>query len=164
MTHEDYVTLEHGKELKRLGFDWKCGLAMSLVDMEYTCYRGTDAQHVEKVMRGDFLDPEEAEYRVTGYEEIDGFMFPTYDEHEDFSQFYVMAPTLNQAATWLRDKYHLAVIVKLNGLRTMWFSEVWTMATNGPVYNEPGVLFESYEEALSNGISKALQLLADKEQ
>lgn len=162
MTHEDYVTLEQAKELKRLGFDWRCRWAMSLVDMEYTCYRGTNAQHVEEVMRGDFLDPEEAEYRVTGYEEIDGFMFPTYDEHEDFSQFYVPAPTLNQAAKWLREEHHLAVLVKLNGAHTMWFYVILPLTPNGPVCNDPGVLFDSFEEALSSGVGKALELLTEK--
>lgn len=71
----------------------------------------------------------------------------------------INAPDLYEVATWLRDKHHLAVLVKLNGVRTMWFSEIWTMIPNGPVYNDPGVLFESYEEALSHGISKALELL-----
>lgn len=127
MTHEDYVTLEQAKELKRLGFDYDC-LSTFIEYPDGFCMVDDELSDHEK-------------------------QFKTYP-----------APTLTKVAKWLREEHHLSVLVKLNGLRTMWFSEVWTMTTNGPVYNEPGVLFESYDEALSHGISKALELLADKEQ
>lgn len=128
MTHEDYVTLEQAKELKRLGFDYDCLSTFIEYPDDSFCLVDDELSDHEK-------------------------QFKTYP-----------APTLYQVCTSLRDKHHLAVIVKLNGVRTMWFSEVWTMVPNGPVYHDPGVLFDSYEEALSNGISKALELLADKEQ
>lgn len=161
MERVDHVTLEQAKELKRLGFDWKCGYRCAIQDIEYEYWNGQE-YCVRDAYEGESLHPE-AEERVVGYEYIEeGIEHPITED--DLDEFVVYVPTLCDAATWLRDKHHLAVLVKLNGVRTMWFSEVWTMTTNGPVYHEHGVLFDSYEEALSNGISKALELLADKEQ
>ena len=156
MTHEDYVTLEQAKELKRLGFDWECGYRCAIQDIEYEYWNGQEYCTMD-AFEGESLHPE-AERRVVGYEDIEeGIKHPITED--DLDDFVVYVPTLYDAATWLRDKHRLAVIVKLNGLRTMWFTEIWTMIPNAPVYNEPGVLFDSFEEALRNGISKALELL-----
>lgn len=136
MTHEDYVTLEQAKKLKMLGFNDEC--LCTLIEY-HDCV---------------FIEYPDGSFCMIGGK---------LSDHEKPFKTYP-APTLTQAAKWIREEHHLAVIVKLNGVRTMWFSEVWTMTSNGPVYHDPGVLFESYDEALSHGISKALELLADKEQ
>ena len=141
MTHEDYVTLEQAKELKRLGFDWDYEKMYALEDIEYEhpLYNGFQFANASELFSGNKY----CRWRVVRAVE-------DFDLKDDLDDFSAPAPTLNQAAKWIREKHHLAVIVKLNGLRTMWFSEVWTMTQNGPVYHEPGVLFESYDEALSH--------------
>lgn len=93
-----------------------------------------------------------------------GFIFGLHGKYSKGKLTLVTSepPSLALAAKWLREKHHLAVIVKLNGVRTMWFSEIWEMIPNGKVYDNPGVLYDSYEDALSAGIDNAIEILKEK--
>ena len=75
----------------------------------------------------------------------------------EFSDRYVFAPTLSQACKWLRSK-GLFVQVCLNGIRNMYYNEIFETKFNGRSTGT-SELFDTYEQAQSAGIDVALGLL-----
>jgi len=64
-------------------------------------------------------------------------------------------PTLKLAAKWLRSNgWHIQVMI--NGIRNMYFVQVYEFVCNGKVI-ESERLFDDYEKALSEGINIAIE-------
>lgn len=66
-------------------------------------------------------------------------------------------PTLSQACKWIRSK-GISVHVYINGIRNMFYNEIWETKCNGRSTGA-SELFDSYEEAQSAGIDIALEIL-----
>ena len=83
----------------------------------------------------------------------------TYCNHNSFERPY-SAPTLAQAQKWLRDKHNLFVHVYLH-LDDCWRYEIQCIFNHENYMYEPdaGLWWRSYEQTLSAGIDKALELL-----
>lgn len=71
-----------------------------------------------------------------------------------------LAPTLHQVHKWLMEKHHYFIHVYLH-LDDCWRYEVqdFNHCDNYVFEPEPGLWWRSYEQALSAGIDKALELL-----
>lgn len=135
MAREDYVSLEQAKALKELEFDWEC----------YSLYNENGK-----------LSP--------NLEEWCDIAFLNYNYHDELCS----APTLAQAQKWMREVKELDIDITL-------FREI--DAREEPVrikryynceiaYSEDAEDlsedFDSYEEALSAGIDKAIEILKEE--
>ena len=141
MNHEDYVSFEQAQRLKELGFDWDC-------------------------MKGYAHYPNENVKTFNAQEEnING----------KYNEWCYSAPTLAQAAKWLRDVKGIAVCVqsfdsnKDPRYGSFWWKEYFlpNCEERGPQWVEWWIsgnhpIFPKYEEALSDGISKMLELIINK--
>lgn len=79
----------------------------------------------------------------------------TFKNHPAF--FYIAAPTLWLAQKWLREKYHISVRVSYIAYHKVWFAD-WLNLDNGE-FDDTDATFATYEEALSDGIETALELI-----
>ena len=127
---EHYCTYEQAVALKRLGFDW---------DVRGYYTRDDNFQKVREI---------------------------TAFNHNDtrFKALY-SAPRIDQAAARMREVKGWHIQVRINGIRSAYWWEIWSTMPNGPVYGTPDDetfrrgQYESYEQALSAGINKVLELL-----
>lgn len=136
MAHEDFVTLEQADTLKELGFDWKCK-------------QGWVRHKNGKVHPFTYNGP------LADYDIID-------DEDE-----IIYKPTLAQVQKWLREKeIEVGVFAEFDGeLRTgqwVWLMRKFNTHLYDTVFSED-INYESYEQALSEGIDKALALLKEND-
>lgn len=135
MTHEDYCTYAIAKALKKLGFDWPCR-------HYYTIENATNGQQW-------FTEGNEADYNANPL------------------TLTTSAPTLAVAAKWMREVKGWHVEVRINGTRFMYSVEIWETKTIGYylrlTHTDGHVrLFDSYEDALTAGLTEALKLLNNK--
>ena len=134
MNHEDYVSFEQAQRLKELGFDWECN----------HWYHPLEDKILESV---------------------------DYSNHNRFERPY-SAPTLSQAQKWLREVKGIAVCVqsfdsnKDPRYGNFWWKEYFlpNCEERGPQWVEWWIsgnhpIFPNYEKALSDGISKMLELM-----
>ena len=131
---EDYVTYEQAVKLKELGFDWECNHLYS---------------HRSSI---DFID-------LTYYND-----FNTTDSSKDYS-----APTLAQVQKWLREKHNIIILVEtyfknyMDGDYSKVEFEYVIVSMNlnaaRKSSSQDDKLFGTYEQALSCGIDKSLELL-----
>ncbi len=70
----------------------------------------------------------------------------------------VAAPHVWDVMRWLREKQKLHIQVRVNGIRSMFWFEIWELKSNGYV-SVHNPLHDTFESALSAGIDKALELL-----
>ncbi len=66
-------------------------------------------------------------------------------------------PLLSQAQKWLREVKHISVRVSYIAYHKVWFAD-WLNLETGE-FDDTDANFDSYEEALADGIAVALQLL-----
>ena len=66
-------------------------------------------------------------------------------------------PTLAQAQKWLREKHHISVRVSYLAYHKAWFAD-WLNLDSGE-FDDTDATFATYEEALADGISVALELI-----
>lgn len=102
-------------------------------------------------------------YQVSGGELIDNGLRKDFNwkaRNNPERSTTLSCPTLSQACKWLRSK-GLSVHVYMNGMRNMFYNEIWETKCDG---RSTGVseLFETYEEAQSDGIDIALGILKNK--
>ena len=69
----------------------------------------------------------------------------------------VTAPLLFHAQKWLREKHHISVRVSYLSYHKVWFAD-WLNLDSGE-FDDTDATFDSYEEALADGISAALELI-----
>lgn len=70
------------------------------------------------------------------------------------------APTLWLAQKWLREKHHISVRVSYIAYHKAWFAD-WLNLDSGE-FDDTDATFATYEEALSEGIETALELIIHK--
>lgn len=134
---EDFVSYELAQVLKSSGFDWRC---------EY-CYIVN--KHTKIVAYQEYAGASD-----WNHAEIGG---PKYQ------YTHISAPTLWQAHKWLREVKGIAINVMANGkgeyCQTRAYLPNYAGRTIGYDWAINGVypLYNTYEEALSTGISKALE-------
>ncbi|MDE5886725.1 MAG: hypothetical protein K2H46_03960 [Muribaculaceae bacterium] len=140
---EHYVSMEQAKRLHELGFD---GVDKYYVTESF-CFNG---------------DPND--YYSEG-QLVDAYIVYFINENNEDDYRGVPAPRLDQAAAWLRDKgIHISLNPysisndRCDGDNYFWSFELFQVPTGGWL-KENGGEFESYEQALSAGIDKVLELL-----
>lgn len=69
---------------------------------------------------------------------------------------FCSAPTLWHAQKWLREKHHISIRVSYLSYHKVWFAD-WLNLDSGE-FDDTDATFDSYEEALSDGIAAALEL------
>ena len=139
---EDYVTFEQANALRELGFDWKT----------YCAY--------------------DKSYKDDRPWELRNYHTP---QNHNIAQYSASAPTLAQAQRWLREVKGIAVCVqsfdsnKDPRYGNFWWKEYYlpNCEERGPQWAEWWVsghhpIFPNYEEALTDGISKMLELIINK--
>lgn len=132
MIHEDYVSFEQAQKLKELGFDWEC---IGVYDSE----------------------------RPLGLIALDTqAKSPTnWNGNTDFDEIF-SAPTLAQAAKWLREKKGID-ITPIPVTRDDERKYRWALDRLNPRLQDwTDDIINNYEQALSAGIDKALEILKQK--
>lgn len=129
MIEESYVSRDTARMLKEAGFDVPCNIYYELEDGE--------------AVRKDCIRP--------------------YD-HNGFGDTICSRPTLALAAMWLRDKHRLHVSVSIvglfDGLRDITYWAFSIMNVNTALFEYiDGNRYDSYEEALEEGLQKAIELI-----
>ncbi|MCH5234498.1 MAG: hypothetical protein J1E16_04330 [Muribaculaceae bacterium] len=134
MTHEDICTLEQSKELHRLGFDWHCHRLYNTFDV------------------------------------LIGEASPFYSNEGFYNM--PLAPTLAQATKWLRDVkgIHITADIYYPKWRERDYTNPKylysiTLISSGELVKcdvVRGIYYKSYEEALSKGIDRALEILKEE--
>lgn len=144
MANEDYVSYEVAKRLKAAGFDWPCGHYYCAFDNE------TDVRFWS-------VHPEQSQ---------NAFRSPE-------GKVIVDAPTLWQAQKWVREGLMLHVGICPAIPFNRWRSYIDDLnqsinPTNGELVTRwdedmqakvDKLIYDSYEDALSAGISRALELI-----
>ena len=131
MNTETYVTFEQAQALKRLGFDWECA----------------------------------TRFYVDGKRKILAEVPFTEKKNFNSDGWYITvcsAPALHIAAKWLREVKDLAINVIANGNGL--YEWTLTFLPNADGAEEPidrSTWCETYEEALSEGITAALKYLEE---
>lgn len=69
----------------------------------------------------------------------------------------VTAPLLFHAQKWLREKHYISVRVSYISYHKVWFAD-WFNLDSGE-FDDTDATFATYEEALADGISVALELI-----
>lgn len=143
MTHEDFVTYEQAEKLKELGFRWKCHYRFNI-----------DKQIVPNVV-----------YNNCGVDSDDVAVDVNFRCIGDIS-----APTLAQAQKWLREVKDIIIGIDFDNWHDKYECHVYKrMGYKGElirdtygsqlVTNEFHEDFDTYEQAFSAGINKALEYL-----
>lgn len=146
MNTSEYVSYDLTKHLKEAGFDWKCNAYY---------------------------------HHIIGEEEEDFSETPITDDYnsDEFESPHFSTPTLSQAHKWLREVKGIAINViahdayeKGRAGKYNW-KEVYlpNCNENGPQWCDWYIyghypLFNTYEEALSDGLSKILKLINYKQE
>lgn len=82
-----------------------------------------------------------------------------YENHNMFEKC-VSAPTLSQAQKWLREVKGICVELRIHPLYRNWFGKVFDLKDYPNINFVSDIdLWDTYEQALSVGISKALEIL-----
>ena len=150
---EDYVTYEQALRLKELGFNWYNRYSQMFYATQCYC-EGNNQFFFDTIGPGDLISSPKMKE-----DENDGWI-----EDEDYC---VLAPTLSQAAKWLREVKGIYVWVEpeINEYdnEIVYLTYVWDNNKRQYPENYDGVKDkDTYEEALSDGISKSLELIINK--
>lgn len=62
-----------------------------------------------------------------------GMLYQSWNLEED----EILAPRLDQAQAWLREIKYWHIQVRINGVRSAYWYEIWSTIPNGPVYGTP---------------------------
>ena len=139
---EDYVTFEQAQRLKKLGFDWKCN---------------------------HYYQDNDQSLHINFYENFNKHSKLNTEDEKLIKVTLYSAPTMSQAQKWLREKHNTIILVdtyfknyKDGDYSKAEFEYVivymnFNATRKGSSKDDK--LFESYEQALSAGIDKALELL-----
>lgn len=161
-----YVTFEQAVLLKELGYQQEQQveeyIAYSLEDMSYTyeqigCY---DMHGYASV--GDMICITDGSCKILSEKRFfneDDIIDVEKEDSELFHTHIVLAPTLHEAADWLRDK-GLYTYPKLNALNK-WYAVVHFLEYAETVRQEE--MFDDFNTALSHGIDYCLSVLKYKE-
>lgn len=130
MNNEDYVSIEQAQKLQKLGFDWEC-----------------------ETFWDDEGSPQEHDWVIKHCHD-----YPLVINDEDCTIF---RPTLSQAQKWLREKKGIYLMVCL-GFTYEGVPDFYWYTKSSSIFLdvlEADEWFGTYEQALSDGIDKVLELL-----
>lgn len=132
---EDFVTYKQATELKELGFDWEYGKGF-----QYKTYYNS----LKRLGQFD----------------------------EEITTTEIPAPTLSQAQKWLREKHNIIIVIDTyfknyldDDYSKAEFQYVIIDMNHNAVRKQSKYddeIFDNYEQALSSGIDKALELIRIK--
>ena len=139
---EDYVSFETACLLKDKGFDQKCEKVYMQGELKWAscCMEGES-----------FVDREDIRLAAN------------YENWIEYTQgdYAVLAPTLNIAMKWLREKKGIAVVPILSSVldneKFLWDIEI-TIAKTNESYHQ-GWIYEHYEDAVEAAIKYCLENL-----
>lgn len=150
MAHEDYVSHELAKALREAGFNWHCRAIWH--------YDGEDYNFIE-------------DYGAT-FLHIENI--PHWNDSKVWGARITSAPSLAQAAKWLREAKGIAINVIAHGRCDCRDGKYHWEEVYLPNCKENGLqwadwfiygkhpLFDTYEQALSDGLSQMLNLINKK--
>ncbi len=133
METTDYCSYELSKALKACGFDEPCD---HYYTNGYANDNPEDISRVVKLNNGSIYNHN----KVIG---ADG-------EH-------ISAVPLWHAQKWLREKHHISIRVSYISYHKVWFAD-WLNLDSGK-FDDTDATFDTYEEALSDGIETVLELI-----
>lgn len=144
----DYVSLEQAKLLKEFGFDWKC---FSF----YTKHKTISIEHITDWCRSVIIEE-------------------NYNDNFISNKYNVLcsAPTLYQVQRWLREVKDIIIGIDFDNWYEKYICHIYKKVISNSkhiknsyssmlVTNGSNEDFDTYEEALSKGIIKALELLKE---
>lgn len=137
METTDYVGYELAVKLKACGFDEPCNFY----------YTKEDAPDGAVWFTGDPRDPQD------------------YNHLQDdcpFAKPICSAPHIYHAQKWLRKVKHISVRVSYIHYHKVWFAD-WLNLDSGE-FDDTDATFATYEEALADGISVALELIEQEKE
>lgn len=117
-------------------------------------------EQAEKLKELDFNWETYACYNHGKFEDpFDRFGEATIDNHNRYGSNYISAPTLSQAQKWLREIHNIIIIIEYQNAETFnWIVYKSDKLMKSGIWGK-----DTYEEALSIGISKALELIENGE-
>ena len=128
---EDYVTYEQAIKLKEIGFDWECNY----------------------IYKKDFFNQWIFFHCLRD-------AYRNHNQGGESEPIFVSAPTLSQAQKWLREVKGICVELRIHPLYRNWFGKVFDLKDYPNINFVSDIdLWDTYEQALSVGISKALEIL-----
>lgn len=128
---ENYVTFEQAVKLKEFGFDWRCNH-----------YYQDNNQSLHPNFYRDFNKHDKL-----------------YTDDEELKKVTLSsAPTLSQAQKWLREVKNIVVLVTCNLDYEKGHEWYWFVDKDFDI-EDPEHKYSTYEQALSAGIDKTLELL-----
>lgn len=142
--HDDFVSFDQARKLKKLKFDWKCNHYYFMNDEELISYMPFDAF--------DSL-----------YVDFNNSSYWNKDDCYAFS-----APTLYQAQKWLREQYQIDIncsFSKESGEWCCWIIFMYDYVVKDIFLGDDESeylrvdYYETYEKSLSAGIDETLRLL-----
>lgn len=77
--------------------------------------------------------------------------------NDDWDVPHCSAPHIYHAQKWLREKHHISIRVSYISYHKVWFAD-WLNLESGE-FDDTYATFDSYEDALADGISAALELI-----
>lgn len=145
--NEDFVTYYQAVKLKELGFDWKVR----------ACYR-------RKLILDD--NPHYTEPKFIHNDTMGKRWTTNYNDNRcggGSGKYYYSAPTLAQAQKWLREEKKLIICIghgsSIPAMYYWYINKSDGTIIDGDIESKD---YDTYEQALSAGIDKALELLKEK--
>ena len=154
MNNEDFVTYEQAAKLKELGFDWECTHFYDCFDLDILISSSEIVSNDGGVAYTISVDNLSHNFNLDNGDGFNG----------------ASAPTLAQVAKWLREVKDIIIGIDFDNWHDKYECHVYKrMGYSGEnirdtygsrlVTNEFHEDFDTYEEALSEGINKAIELL-----
>lgn len=85
-------------------------------------------------------------------------LYECWKHDTDNDDFYIM-PTLYEVHKWLRDKKHVYIEV-IYMCDNYWYYDIWLILMNKKLILKDSIVeYESYEDALREGISDVLEII-----
>ena len=139
MDAKEFVTFEQAVLLKKLGFDKDCTYSY---DVEYKHL----VSHIYSAYEDEEIDVELLEWSDNTFRNGIGK--------------FIDAPTMSQVQSWLRNEKNYSVEPQSESI-DRWTYRIINFITDKNI-SETNDVYESYEDALSNGITECLKYLENK--
>lgn len=145
MITEDYVSFETAKLLKEKGFDGPCYKVWDSHDDSQTLVEASWFVEGETVVNRELVDAAAKQY---AYE---------YSLNNNVEGY--LAPTLQMAMKWLREK-QIFITIGFCDYPTLHKSEwIPEVCTHDSIFDEPSIAYSTYEEACEEAIKYCLEKL-----
>lgn len=138
------MTREEAIEMKTNDYcNYKLSLALKVAGFDYPCYFYYTKENA----------PDDCVWQTTSEEAPVDYNRRIYAG--------CSMPLLYQAQKWLREKHHISIRVSYIPYHKVWFAD-WLNLDSGE-FDDTDATFDSYEEALADGIEFVLELIKEGE-